>query len=92
MFDPTPELIKDFWLYMTTTYNSKAIGKADSEFMAVVAGFLSRLKIMDQDAFMKETPSSVGHWLYVSHDSSAADETKFPWYTWPLVQNSSQED
>jgi hypothetical protein len=54
MADPTPELVQEFWDFMSGHYRSKVINRSNAWEMKVVARFLSLIKAMDVDTFMKE--------------------------------------
>jgi hypothetical protein len=64
----TPELVKDFWRYMSEEYGTKIVTKKDSSFMSAVGSFLGLMKIQDKEKFMNKYTTTIGKTIYVSFE------------------------
>lgn len=61
----TPEMVKDFWAYMTTKYGTTVKSKADADEMKLVAMVLDAMHITDKDAFLARFVTTIGKTIYV---------------------------
>lgn len=61
----TPELVKDFWAYMTGKYGTTAKSKADAEEMKLIGQLLGFLKISDPNAFLSNFTTTIGKTIYI---------------------------
>ena len=64
----TPQMVKDFYNYMSGLYGTKIVSKKDSNFMKVVGAFLGLMKIQDKETFMSKYTTTIGKTIYVSFD------------------------
>jgi len=60
----TSAIVKDFWSYMMTKYDSTVVTKSDSEAMELVAGFLDLIKVTDKEDFMTNFTTTIGTTIY----------------------------
>ena len=61
----SPELVKDFWNYMSDLYDTTTVTKADSAFMKTVGWALNLMKIQDKTTFMNKYTTTIGKTIYV---------------------------
>jgi hypothetical protein len=65
MSETTPQLVKDFWAFMSKETGSDIIQKADSELMKLVAWFLDVVNIQEDEQFMKDFTTTLHNNIYI---------------------------
>lgn len=65
MSEPTPQLVRDFWKYMTGYFGSTVVNKGDSLFMITVADSLNALHLVNKDTFLQDFTTTIRKTIYV---------------------------
>jgi len=86
----TPELVKDFWTYMTKTYGTKVCPKPDAVEMQIVGDVLGALGIVDKTAFMERFTTTIGTTIYTPFEPGVEDD-KGVWSLWQQVLTCAHE-
>jgi hypothetical protein len=65
VIDPTPTQVRAFWDYMTHTFGSQIVNKADAAEMKVLSSVLGTLGILDADSFLRHYATTIGTRIYL---------------------------
>lgn len=79
MNEPTPELVRSFWTYMTSHFASVAVQKDSSTEMRVLSTALSALGILDAKTFLTKYATTLGHRIYLPFEPGVANSAWSPW-------------
>lgn len=77
--EPTPELVRDFWRHMTRAYGTRIIDKNSAWEMRLVGLFLSRIKVLDKDDFLRRYTTTIGKRIYTPFDVGVPDDRYGLW-------------
>ena len=77
--EPTPELVRDFWRHMTRAYGTRVIDKNSAWEMRLVGLFLSRIKVLDKDDFLRRYTTTIGKRIYTPFEIGVPDERYDLW-------------
>lgn len=83
MADPKPELVKKFWDYMSGCYDSRIVKRSNAWEMKIVARFLSLIRAMDVDTFMKKFATTLGSRIYIPFEPG--DQNNSEWSLWEQI-------
>jgi len=64
-YEPTSEVVKEFWGYMASEYNFRAAHKADAVEMRVVAWALDLMGIQNKKRFLRSYATTIGRVVYL---------------------------
>jgi hypothetical protein len=79
MANPTPELVQEFWDYMSGHYGSQIIKRSNAWEMKIVARFLSLIRAMDVDTFMEKYATTLGRRIYIPFEIGEPNDV---WDLW----------
>lgn len=65
MTEPTPQLVQDYWAYMTQKFGSRVIQKDDAPAMELASVALSILGILDRNTFMERYTTTLINHIYI---------------------------
>lgn len=88
MADPTPELVQEFWDFMSGHYGSRVIKRSNAWEMKVVARFLSLIRAMDVQTFMNEYATTLGSRIYIPFEIGVPQED---WSLWGQITTCVHE-
>ena len=75
----TPESTKGLWQLMAKEYSTTVISKDDSALMALVAGFLDTMGILDKETFLEGYTTTIGSRIYCPFVPGIATERFTLW-------------
>ncbi len=78
MTEPTPDLVRAFWAYMTDHFSSHVVPKSSAVEMRLVSSTLSTLGILDATTFLTKYATTIGHRIYLPFEPGVATSD------WPL--------
>jgi len=65
MSEPTPEIVRDFYAYMTAKYRAQLVDKRLAFEANLAAKVLRQMGIVDADAFLDHFATTIGHRIYM---------------------------
>ncbi len=68
MKEPTPELVRSFYDFMTDRFRSKVVDKTNAIEMQVVAFALGRAGVVDQHEFLRHYATTIGRRVYTPYE------------------------
>lgn len=82
MAEPTPELVKQFWLFMTGHYGTQVIDRTRAPEMKAVGWFLDKIGIADKETFKTHYATTIGKRLYLPFNVGVEDNV---WGLWEQI-------
>ncbi len=67
MSSPNSENVRGLWNYMSRRYGTRIIDKADALEMRLVAWFLKRIGVLDEEAFLESFTTTIGKRIYTPY-------------------------
>jgi hypothetical protein len=68
MTEPTPQLVRDFWHYMTRRFGASVVDKRSAGEMKAVGTLLGAIGVLDRDAFLARYATTIGRNVYIPFD------------------------
>jgi len=92
MADPTPEVVRDFWAYMSGHYESRVIKRSDALEMKVIAQALRLINAMDVKTFMTRFATTLGNRIYIPFTvGEVPDAEAEAWSLWDQITTAVHE-
>lgn len=64
-YEPTPDLVKEFWGYMASEYKFKTVQKADASEMRAIAWALNLMGVQSKKKFLNSYTTTIGRTMYL---------------------------
>ena len=77
--EPTPQLVRDFWDHMNDLYGSRVARKEDAIEMRLAALVLSRMGILEREAFLRRFTTVIGKTIYTPFEVGVESEAYPLW-------------
>ena len=73
-FEPTPEIVKDFWDYMQQEFDFRVANKSKSSLMRLAAWFLNLMGIQDKKGFLAAYTTTIFSTVYIPFEIGVAND------------------
>jgi hypothetical protein len=77
--EPTPKLVREFWDHMADLYGSRVVRKEKAIEMRAAALVLSRMGILDREAFLRKFTTVIGKTVYTPFEAGVESQSYPLW-------------